>query len=196
MTSKLNYTSTDSSGEETIMRYDTPLCGPKSWKENRDDESYNEELAEIFGIRDGEIQEAFGRIDDSSEYLFKSIDYGVIDYDLTITIPNIGPGKPKEGISNSYIFDKNDKENIKYASCGNLVRSVAEAYEEDKCAICNEGFCQEIAGEKWSGLTKWKRAHSVCWKILCIEYHKALEEENLNNTLLNWILYLSNCDLI
>ena len=89
MTSILNYTSSDSSDEETIMRYDTPICGPKSWKENRDDGSYNEELAEIFENRDGGIQEAFGRIDDSSEYFFNSIDYGVIDYDLTITIPNI-----------------------------------------------------------------------------------------------------------
>ena len=171
------------------MRYDTPICGPKSWKENRDDGSYNEEIAQIFEYRDS-------RIDDSRYNFFDNTNFSLIDYDLTITIPNIGPGKPKESIINSYIFNNNDKENIMYASCGNLVRSVAEAYEEDKCAICNEGFCQEIAGERWNGLTKWKRAHSDCWKILCIEYHNALEEENLNNTLLNWILYLSNCDLI
>ena len=34
MTSIVNSTSSDSSGEETTMGYDTPICGPKSWKEN------------------------------------------------------------------------------------------------------------------------------------------------------------------
>ena len=196
MTSIVNYTSSDSSEDETIMQNDSPICGPKSWKENREDGSYNEELAEIFENRDGGIQEADGRVSPSLNNLYDNTNFSFIDYDLTITIPNIGPGKPKEGIRNSYIFNNNDKENIKYASCGNLTRSIAESYEEDKCSICNEGFCQETAGERWSDLTKWKRAHSNCWKILCIEYHNALEEENLNNTLLNWILYLSNCDLI
>ena len=168
MTSIVNYTLSDSSEDETIMRYDTPICGPKSWKENRDDGSYNEEVAQIF----------VDILDDSKDNFFDNTHFSFIDYDLTITIPNIGPGKPKKGMV------------IKF------LRSVAQACEEDKCAICDEGFCQELAGEKWSGLTKWKRAHLVCWKILCIEYHKTLEEENLNNTLLNWILYLSNCDLI
>ncbi len=196
MTSIVNYTSSDSSDGETVMRYDTPICGPKSWKENREDGGYDEEMVQIFEDRDGGIQEAFGRIDESTENFFANSSFGLIDYNLTITIPNIGPGKPKECIKNSYIFNNDDEENIRYASCGNLVRSVAESYEEDKCAICNEGFCQEMAGERWNELTKWKRVHSDCWKILCIEYNKALEEEDLKNTLLNWILYLSNCDYI
>lgn len=94
------------------------------------------------------------------------------------------------------MFSRNDKENVKHASCGNIVRSVAEANKKDKCAICNEGFCQEMAGERWYNLTNWKRAHSDCWKLLCMQYHLALREEKLNNTLQNWILFLSNSDLI
>ena len=197
MTSIVNYTSSDSSEEETIMRYGTPICGPKSWKENRDDETSDEELAQIFENRDGGIQEGFGRIDDTTDSFFDNVGFGLIDYDVTITIPNIGPGKPEEEtMSGTYMFRMVEKENVKYASCGNLARRVAEAYEENKCAICHEGFCQELAGDRWYELTNWKRAHLDCWKILCLEYHTALEEENLKNTLLNWILYLTKCDLI
>ena len=186
MTSIVNYTSSDSSEDETIMRYDTPICGPKSWKENRDNGSYNEELAQIF----------VDRLDDSKDNFFDNTHFSLIDYDLTITIPNIGPGKPKESINGSYIFNKNEKENIKYASCGNIARSVAQSFEEDKCGICNEGFCGEKAGERWYSLTKWKQVHQSCWKLLCLQYHMALKEENLNNTLENWILFLSNSNLI
>ena len=195
MSSIVNYTS-DSSEEETRLRYDTPICGPKSWKEKQDDESYNEELAQIFESSDGGIQEAFGRIYDLPNKIFENSHFNVIEDEPTITIPNIGPGMPIQCFNGSYMFSKNDQKNIKYASCGNIARSVAEANEEDKCAICNEGFCQEMAGDKWYELTNWKRAHMSCWKLLCLQYHLALKEEKLNNTLQNWILFLSNSDLL
>ena len=102
MTSIVNYTSSDSSDDDTIMRYDTPICGPKSWKENRDDGSYNEELAQIFE----------DRVDDSKDNFFDNTHFSLIDYDNTITIPNIGPGEPKQSINGLYMFNKNEKEKL------------------------------------------------------------------------------------
>jgi len=48
-TTTTKYTSGESSiDEEIIIPNRIPICGPKSWKENRDDGSYNQEVSQIF----------------------------------------------------------------------------------------------------------------------------------------------------
>ena len=118
----------------------------------------------------------------------------------TINIPNIGPGKPIR-----HHFDENSSylmfpifqdRKLAEATGGNLVRTIGYCDENTTCGICGDGYCQQRAGTMWYELTNWSRVHYLCWVRLCEDYYIDLRVENETNTLANWILFLSNEELI
>ena len=124
---------------------DKAICGPKSWKENKENMEIDEELTDIYEGFDGDIPEAFGRISpitlstNSQSPCDTPVDFGPfpinnnttpfnlsLNYNEyiernTIRIPNIGPGKPTRlsfGHTDNMelCFNPSGPENIKYAS--------------------------------------------------------------------------------
>ena len=185
-------------------------CGPKSWKENKENFEEDPELSRIYEEgREGDIPEGFGRVSPISVHqkpLNSSPHFGPypinINTDInahiernTIKIPKIGPGKPiRLSFGNSeYMstdFDPNDPEDIKYASGSNLTRSVAMALRENQCGICQKEYCAEQAGKEWYPIFNWKFIRKSCWINLCIRYHQYLEDVGLENTVLNFINFV------
>ena len=192
MTSITTYSSDEESLSPTpdttmLNSPETVKCGPKSWKlENELDMGSDEELAQIFEGREGDIPEAFGRIDGVTTQVNKVSEivqgsYPIQNNDMlfvlgalpqqknTIRIPNKGPDRQ---------------------SLISLVRSVAEGHEGNRCALCTEDYCQEQAGRQWYPLFGWKFCHQKCWVRLCENYHQHLEEYGNKNTTLNFIYFV------
>ena len=185
-------------------------CGPKSWKENKENFEEDPELSRLYEEgREGDIPEAFGKVSPISvlqKPLNSPVPFGSYPINIqtdinsriernTIKIPKIGPGKPiRLSFGNSeYMstdFDPNDPEDIKYASGSNLTRSVAMALRENQCGICHQEYCAEQAGKEWYPIFNWKFLRKSCWISLCIRYHEYLEEIGLENTVLNFINFV------
>ena len=204
---------------------DKAICGPKSWKENKENMEIDEELTDIYEGRDGDIPEVFGRISpitssiNSQSPCNSPVDFGPfpinnnttpfnlsLNYNEyiernTIRIPNIGPGKPTR-LSFGYTdtmelcFNPNDLENIKYASGGNIVRSVAQGMEENYCDLCFSNYCQEQAGKEWYPIFNWNFVRKSCWLDLCARYHEHIENMGIDNTSLNFINFVSIVDMV
>jgi len=210
---------TNSSDTEEDMEYDYPTesvlkeeatCGPKSWKENKENFEEDHELRRLYEEgREGDIPEAFGKVSPISvlqKPLNSPVPFGSYPINIqtdinsriernTIKIPKIGPGKPiRLSFGNSeYMstdFDPSDPEDIKYASGSNLTRSVAMALQENKCGICQQEYCAEQAGKEWYPIFNWKFLRKSCWISLCIRYHDYLEELGMENTTLNFINFV------
>ena len=188
-------------------------CGPKSWKENQCDMGENSEVESILTstrleqldvetqtdnnietTQLPELQEAFGRFLDSPMNLAHK--------KYTIEIPMIGPGRPvrhyfdEERFEYELHFPVITNKKLARATGCNIVRCVAYTDENCFCGICNEGYCQEKAGSMWYDITDWKFAHLKCWKLLCENYYNYLREVQEHNTLINWLLFLTEEELI
>lgn len=200
MTSIVREPMSSSSGSRTptptidpLMGFTSTRCGPQSWKDAQDDEGENAEIIEIFEGRDGGLQEAFGRTQQSFTNSYYKIMYDRNEYldKNTIRIPKTGPGCPIQS-EIATLFDARDDEAILYASGGNIARSVALPSVENVCGICGQTHCQEQAGAVWYEIFGWKFCHMNCWKTTCLNYHRYLDHEDIENTTLNFINYVVN----
>ena len=178
---------------DPLMGFTSARCGPQSWKDAQDDEGENAEVAEIFENRDGGLQEAFGRFEPSFTNSYYKVMYDRNEYldKNTMRVPKTGPGRPIES-EIATLFDVTEDDAIKYASGGNLARCIAISSIENKCGICNEPYCQEQAGSIWHEIFGWSFCHMKCWKSTCINYHRYLDHEDMQNTTLNFINYVVN----
>ena len=95
-----------------------------TWEIHKDDEGENAEIIEIFEGRDGGLQEAFGRTQQSFTNSYYKIMYDRNEYldKNTIRIPKTGPGCPIQS-EIATLFDARDDEAILYASGGNIARA-------------------------------------------------------------------------
>lgn len=212
MTSITTYSSdeeTSSSTPDTTMLNspETVKCGPKSWKEDKLDMGSDEELVHIFEGREGDIPEAFGRIDGVSTQA-KNNNRENDEFDKQrfpplrqkrqqhrrqhLAIPaRVAAAEPIINIdaiieSNSIRIPNKgpDKRTI-----SGLVRCVAEGHKGNNCGLCNKDYCQEQAGQRWYPLFGWEFCHQKCWLRLCENYHQHLEEYGSKNTTLNFIYF-------
>lgn len=207
MTSITTYSSdeeTQSPTPDTSMLNSPPpsLCGPKSWKENKKDMGYDEELAQIYEGREGLFQEGFGRIDGVTTQVYQ--DCGALyEFDVDALTQDLGSdpiqshhnASTTEPIINiNAIIESNS---IRIPNKGpdrqdmlGLVRCVAEGHKGNKCGLCNGDYCQEQAGRLWYPLFGWEYCHQKCWVRLCENYHQHLEEYGSDNTTLNFIYFV------
>ena len=187
-------------------------CGPKSWKENQSDMSENSEVQQSLltftrilpepnnveyqplETEPPLLQEAFGRFQDSPTNLAHK--------SYTIEIPMIGPGKPvrcyynEEGFEYDLHFPVFTNRKLARATGCNIARCVAICERVMCCGLCNEGYCQEKAGSMWYDITDWNYVHMKCWKLLSERYYDYLREVQEHNTLINWLLFLREEELL
>ena len=200
MTSITTYSSDEESLSPTpdttmLNSPETVKCGPKSWKlENELDMGSDEELAQIFEGREGDIPEAFGRIDGVTTQVNKVSEIDQGSYPIQ---NNDNMSSRRSNIYNALINNVVEKNTIRIPNKGpdrqsliGLVRSVAEGHKGNRCALCTVDYCQEQAGRQWYPLFGWKFCHQKCWVRLCENYHQHLEEYGNKNTTLDFIYFV------